>query len=124
MAVGLEPVTEVSGEGIEIEFETVTAKGRDVRLGEGLAQLMDQVVSQFLSAWAEGERWDELGRGLQGHPQPQVVIGLTGCGEQLVELDVSESQAVAEVLMQGLSVKSGAGGVHQMVAKPAVAVVM
>ena len=95
----------MSGEGIEIEFETVTAKGRDVRLGEGLAQLMDQVVSQFLSAWAEGERWDELGRGLQGDPQPQVVSGLTGGGEEFVELEMSESQAVTEVSVQVLGMK-------------------
>jgi hypothetical protein len=105
----LNPLTEVGGERVEIQFQAITTEDGQVRRRQGLAHLMDEVMGKGLRAWAEEEGWDELGGGVQGDPQPEIVRGLTGVGEEFVELDVSESQAVAEVLMQGLSVKSGAG---------------
>jgi hypothetical protein len=65
VAVGLEPVT---GEGVEVEFENITAKDRQGRAGERLAQLMDEVVSQNLRAWAENKGRDEFGGGLERDP--------------------------------------------------------
>jgi hypothetical protein len=56
-------------------------------------------MSQVLSAWTEDQCQDELGRRIKGNPEPEIVRGLTGVGEEFVELEVSESQAVTEVLV-------------------------
>ena len=74
-------------------------------------------MSQVLRAWAECERWDEFGLGIEGDPQPEIVSGLPGGGEEFVELDtphcahavgasVRELQIVTEVFVQALGVKS------------------
>ena len=56
-------------------------------------------MGQVLCAWAKCERWDELGLGIEGDPQPQIVSGLPGGGEELVELNMSELQIVTEVIV-------------------------
>jgi len=69
---------------------------------------MDEVMGQVLGARTEREGRDELGLGIEGDPQPQVVSGLSGSGEEFVELEVSEVQAVTEVSVQALGVKPSA----------------
>ena len=104
----LKPLTEVGGEGVEVEVEAITTEHWYVRRCQRLTDLMDEVMGQVLGARTECEGRDELGLGIEGDPQPQVVSGLSGSGEEFVELGVSEVQAVTEVSVQALGVKPSA----------------
>jgi hypothetical protein len=117
-----EPLTEVSRERVEVQFEAVTTApsgppmllrsmghGQDgqVRLGQCLTQLMNQLMRSVLSTRAEDQRGNKFGGGVERHPQPQLVGSLPDCREEFVKLDMRQLETVTEMIMQALGVKSG-----------------
>jgi len=64
----LNPLAEVRGEGVEVQFQAITTEHREVGSRQRLTHLMDEVMGHLLSARAECEGWDKFGRRIQGNP--------------------------------------------------------
>ena len=89
---GLHPATKVGGQGVEVEFESVTAEYRDVRTIQSLLYLMDELVGQLLGTRTNYEGRNKFSQCIYGHPEPQVMFTLPGGRAQFVKLDVRESK--------------------------------
>ncbi len=89
---GLYPGAEVGRQRVKVERQAVTGKHRPTLWGQALSDIMDELMSEVLSARAEGEGGDQLGAGVTGDPQPGS-FGLASYLEpQLVELQMGQMQ--------------------------------
>ena len=68
-----EPLTEMCGQGVEVEVEAVAGKDRQAAWSQDLRQGMNEGICQVLGARAELKRGDEFGGGVKSHPHPYVV---------------------------------------------------
>lgn len=93
------PVTEVSGEGIEVHAQTVAGEDRNATVGQSVGDLVDEGVSTGLRAVTDLEAENELGRDVERDPDPD--FGNTaGLGFEFVELDVAGDDASEEAVMK------------------------
>jgi hypothetical protein len=65
---------------------------------------VDHLMSHVLGAGTELEHRQNLGEGIDGHPQPQDLLSAAQPGAQLVQLQVREMQMAEEALVQGVCV--------------------
>jgi hypothetical protein len=70
---------------------------------------MDQSVGEVLGAWAELEGGDELGLGIEGDPDPEIVGLIAESGVEFIELEMANVQVAEEVRMNLVGVRAGAG---------------
>ena len=103
-ATHLEPLTEVSREGIEVEVEPVTGKERKTARGQALSQSVDDRMCHVLRAGTQLEDGKKLGAGIDGKPEPERLFGAAEAGAQFVQLEVREVEMEEEPLVQSVCV--------------------
>jgi len=87
---GLHPGSEMGRERIEVERQAITGEDGQTIWGQTLGDLMDQLMSEILSARAKGKGRDKLRTGIAGDPEP---FGLSRAIEfqaELIELDMGQ----------------------------------
>jgi len=103
-----DPLTEMSGEGIEVEVEAIAGEDGETAWSQDERQRMDDGMRHSSSAWADQQRGDEPSDGVEGDPHPEVV-GLVAQGdEEFVQLEMAEGQAVEKVSVDLFGVRPGA----------------
>jgi len=69
-AHGLLPVPEMGGERIVVQRQAIAGENGEFAGSQAADQLMNELIGQGLSAWAQHESWDQLGASVAGDPQP------------------------------------------------------
>jgi hypothetical protein len=101
-ATHLEPLTEVSREGIEVEVEPVTRKERKTARGKALSQGVNNQVGHVLRAGAELKCRKNLGARIDGQPQPEYLSMVAQACAQFIQLQVWEPEMEEEAFVQDL----------------------
>jgi hypothetical protein len=99
-----DPLTEMGGEGIEIEVEAVTGEDGHTAWSQNEGDRMEQGIGHELSAWAELESGEEFGGRVTGDPHLQVVGLVVQGGEEFVQLEMAKDQVLEKVGMNLLGV--------------------
>jgi hypothetical protein len=109
LAIHLEPLSKVSGEGIEVQIEAITGEDWEAAGSQDLSQGVDHSMSQVLCTRTELKHRQNLGEGIDGQPEPQHLLGAAEPGAQLVQLEVRELEMKEEALVQGVRVLASTG---------------
>jgi hypothetical protein len=70
---------------------------------------MDDPMCHVLRAGTQMEDSNDLGKGVDGQPEPQHVLRAAQPGAQFIQVEMWEPQMAEETLVQGLSVRARAG---------------
>jgi len=68
-----DPLTEMGGEGIEVEVETIAGKDRQTAWSQDERDRLEHGIRPLQAAWADLEGGDELRGWIKDGPHPQVV---------------------------------------------------
>jgi hypothetical protein len=109
LAIHLEPLAKVSGEGIEVHIEAITGKDWEAAGSQDLSQGVDHSLSQVLCTRTELKHRQHLGEGIDGQPEPQHLLGAAEPGAQFVQLEVREVEMKEAALVQGVRVLASTG---------------
>ena len=97
-------MTEVGGEGVEVQVEAVTRKDWGAAGSQDERDRMDEGMGQVLSPRPDLQGGPDLGHGIKGDPHPEVVRLVAQSGEQLIQLEMPEVQMVEEMSLHLLGV--------------------
>jgi hypothetical protein len=90
-------LTEMGGDGIEVEVEAVAGEDWQIAWSQDERVGVEQGKGHLLGAWTDLEGGDEFRGWIKGDPHPQVVRLVAQGGEQLIELQMTQVQVTEEV---------------------------
>ncbi len=97
----------MGGQCVEVVLETVRTKwGQTTNTEPGL-ELMDDQISHCLDARADFDDRDELGLGIAGSPDPDIVLSISDACPKFIELDVIELEVYNEVIVELATMLTG-----------------
>jgi hypothetical protein len=104
-----DPLTEMGGDGIEVEVKAVAGKDWQTAWSQGQCHRVQQRIGHVLGAWTQLKCWDQFGGRLKGDPHPEVVGLVAQGGEEFIQLEMAEGQVLKKVGVHFLGMLTGAG---------------
>jgi hypothetical protein len=105
---GTKPVTEVSGEGVEVAAQSVGGDGGDAVLVKTMLEVMDESKGVVLRASAEMQGGDGFADRVEGEPKPRGTGSLTNTCIKFIHLDVGQDEVAEQQIVPALAVTAHA----------------
>jgi hypothetical protein len=102
------PLAEMRGQSVEVVVEAITGEDRDAAEGQSLTEVMDDRICSILGARSQMEGGNQFGDGIDGQPEPQHLHPPAEPGTDLVQLQMRQPKAAAEVVVHRCAVLPGA----------------
>ncbi len=96
-------------ESIEVEIEPVTGEKWEAAPGQALPQRVDEPMGHVLRARTEHKHRKNLGKGIDGQPEPENLVGAAEPRAQFIQLQMREPEGAERALVQRVSVLASAG---------------
>ena len=101
------PFAKVGGQCVEVVLETIrTKRGYTTNSKPGL-KLMDNPISHCLDTRTDFDDWDELGFGIAGSPDPDIVLSIPDASPKFIELNVFELELLDEMIVELATMLTG-----------------